>query len=298
MILGVDTDKLDNLIDISPDLATQTPNNGDSQANQSQRNQQQRIERWTHVLQYTELCGDRLRFYSQKPDRLQRNHISTNYQFVIYRKNGLVEKLKFECIDRNQYLTWIDCLKKTQRPQWADPEVNSCYICETEFSLINRQHHCRKCGTAVCKTCSNYFIRLPEFAYYRRVRTCRNCMENIQQKEKILAMRRQAEQRQQLINGGATSSTYNQQYIQGQDGQPYFEGMMSKSDRPQDRLNTQQIINNNPGGEQQQENSLTLIDQLEIRYLRDNQGYNSFNNHISNNPDESNSYLHLSQFPA
>ena len=40
-------------------------------------------------------------------------------------------------------------IKQTQRPQWADPEVNNCYICEDEFGILSRQHHCRKCGTVI-----------------------------------------------------------------------------------------------------------------------------------------------------
>lgn len=57
------------------------------------------------------------------------------------------KKLKFTCLDKVAYLRWTGYIKVTQRPQWADPEVDCCYICETFFDLFNRQHHCRKCGT-------------------------------------------------------------------------------------------------------------------------------------------------------
>jgi len=63
------------------------------------------------------------------------------------------------------YEFWCLSLKKSQRPIWVDPAILSCFICEGLFSLMERQHHCRKCGTAVCARCSNYKQKLPELAY-------------------------------------------------------------------------------------------------------------------------------------
>ena len=45
---------------------------------------------------------------------------------------------------------------------------------------MNRQHHCRKCGTAICDECSQCKQPLPELAYYQEVRICRNCHESIE----------------------------------------------------------------------------------------------------------------------
>mmetsp|Transcript_2021 Transcript_2021/g.1468 ORF Transcript_2021/g.1468 Transcript_2021/m.1468 type:complete len:109 (-) Transcript_2021:249-575(-) len=87
-------------------------------------------------------------------------------------------RLMFE--DPNSYQTWLDALRKTQRPQWVDPEVNACFICEAQFGILERQHHCRKCGTAVCSKCSNFFVKLEDLSYYTRVRVCRNCLEAVQ----------------------------------------------------------------------------------------------------------------------
>lgn len=52
------------------------------------------------------------------------------------------------------FLQWVDAFKRLQRPIWVDPAVASCNICDEPFGLVNRQHHCRKCGTAVCSKCS------------------------------------------------------------------------------------------------------------------------------------------------
>ena len=76
---------------------------------------------------------------------------------------------------------------KSQRPQWADPQVDSCYICDTVFNWSHRQHHCRKCGTvrlpslsnvkAVCSKCSNWFLSLPDLGYKKQVRVCKTCAQ-------------------------------------------------------------------------------------------------------------------------
>ena len=79
-----------------------------------------------------------------------------------------------------EYKIWLEAIKRTQRPIWVDPQIQLCYICEIEFSRLikqKRQHHCRKCGTAVCHGCSNQKIELPELGYYEKVRICKNCHE-------------------------------------------------------------------------------------------------------------------------
>ena len=47
-------------------------------------------------------------------------------------------------------------------PRWQpDNEVSSCPICGTQFSLLWRRHHCRKCGRVVCASCSPHRITIP-----------------------------------------------------------------------------------------------------------------------------------------
>ncbi|CCH45249.1 E3 ubiquitin-protein ligase [Wickerhamomyces ciferrii] len=45
---------------------------------------------------------------------------------------------------------------RSEIPIWQpDEEVNSCYLCNKEFTFFFRRHHCRKCGNVVCGDCSN-----------------------------------------------------------------------------------------------------------------------------------------------
>lgn len=48
-------------------------------------------------------------------------------------------------------------------PRWQpDGEVNTCFVCGTEFSFWYRKHHCRKCGKVVCAACSQHRITIPK----------------------------------------------------------------------------------------------------------------------------------------
>ncbi len=41
-------------------------------------------------------------------------------------------------------------------PPWIDDSARTrCKICEAEFSIVTRKHHCRRCGDIVCAKCSS-----------------------------------------------------------------------------------------------------------------------------------------------
>ncbi len=42
------------------------------------------------------------------------------------------------------------------KDEWVkDENVNECMVCQTgRFNLLNRRHHCRRCGRVVCSNCS------------------------------------------------------------------------------------------------------------------------------------------------
>lgn len=70
----------------------------------------------------------------------------------------------------------------------SDEEASNCGLCGLEFNWISRKHHCRKCGSIFCGSCSNYYVRLDQAALLHRngsnlsylgteSRVCRICME-------------------------------------------------------------------------------------------------------------------------
>ena len=45
-------------------------------------------------------------------------------------------------------------------PVWEqDHSTTACPLCRKDFGLINRRHHCRKCGSVVCGKCSKVHTR-------------------------------------------------------------------------------------------------------------------------------------------
>lgn len=67
-----------------------------------------------------------------------------------------------------------DVSKSLRDAQWApDKEASRCRLCEKEFSIARRRHHCRHCGNIFCHSCSDNTMPLPSSA--RPVRVCDAC---------------------------------------------------------------------------------------------------------------------------
>uniref|UniRef100_A0A4W5QFE6 RUN and FYVE domain containing 2 n=1 Tax=Hucho hucho TaxID=62062 RepID=A0A4W5QFE6_9TELE len=54
-----------------------------------------------------------------------------------------------------------------------DKDANICRLCEKEFSIARRKHHCRNCGEIFCNACSDNELPLP--ASPKPVRVCDTC---------------------------------------------------------------------------------------------------------------------------
>ncbi|TMS06882.1 WD repeat and FYVE domain-containing protein 2 [Larimichthys crocea] len=77
---------------------------------------------------------------------------------------------------------------RQETPEWLDSD--SCQKCEQPFfwnfkqmwdskKIGLRQHHCRKCGQAVCGKCSSKRSTIPLMGFEFEVRVCDSCHESI-----------------------------------------------------------------------------------------------------------------------
>lgn len=58
---------------------------------------------------------------------------------------------------------------------WTENSARRCEICNSEFTLTRRRHHCRMCGIIVCHSCSSYKMPLPNSSNSAMVRICDRC---------------------------------------------------------------------------------------------------------------------------
>jgi hypothetical protein len=66
------------------------------------------------------------------------------------------------------------------KEDWVkDDKVQECMVCDTiRFSLLNRRHHCRRCGRVVCSNCSQRSLIIDESGVAKR--TCDDCCKQIE----------------------------------------------------------------------------------------------------------------------
>eukprot|EP00123_Amoebidium_parasiticum_P007067 comp17851_c0_seq1/m.18022 comp17851_c0_seq1/g.18022 ORF comp17851_c0_seq1/g.18022 comp17851_c0_seq1/m.18022 type:complete len:227 (-) comp17851_c0_seq1:275-955(-) len=68
------------------------------------------------------------------------------------------------------------------REHWVpDPATDTCMLagCSTHFGLVQRKHHCRRCGKIFCARCISYRLRLDvkaqPHAHGKVCKVCRQC---------------------------------------------------------------------------------------------------------------------------
>lgn len=59
-----------------------------------------------------------------------------------------------------------------------DKSVDKCFICNTEFTILRRRHHCRMCGNIMCRYCCDK-IKLESKFGQNEQRVCSVCIEKL-----------------------------------------------------------------------------------------------------------------------
>ncbi|KAG1932653.1 WD repeat and FYVE domain-containing protein [Pimephales promelas] len=88
---------------------------------------------------------------------------------------------------------WNMDTTREEAPQWL--ESDSCQKCEQPFfwnikqmwdtkTLGLRQHHCRKCGKAICGKCSSKRSTYPVMGFEFQVRMCDDCYDTIKEEDR------------------------------------------------------------------------------------------------------------------
>nr|KAF6375786.1 WD repeat and FYVE domain containing 2 [Pipistrellus kuhlii] len=88
---------------------------------------------------------------------------------------------------------WNMDVERQETPEWLDSD--SCQKCDQPFfwnfkqmwdsrKIGLRQHHCRKCGKAVCGKCSSKRSSIPLMGFEFEVRVCDSCHEAITDEER------------------------------------------------------------------------------------------------------------------
>ncbi|XP_078334824.1 pleckstrin homology domain-containing family F member 2-like isoform X3 [Crassostrea virginica] len=122
--------------------------------------------------------------YTEKTLRNGWKLISPSKSFVVYaatstEKHQWMSHIK-KCVDDLLMKQGKTQNTENDSPVWVpDSEAALCMHCKkSQFTLINRRHHCRKCGIVVCKDCSSNKWLLPQQAS-KPLRVCLTCYQSL-----------------------------------------------------------------------------------------------------------------------
>jgi len=90
-------------------------------------------------------------------------------------RDGARTPLRRNAAQMREFLTITD------RARWLpDSEFKSCFKCDLAFTLTNRRHHCRHCGSVFCNACTTKRLAVPRVGLMEPARVCDECFVSIQ----------------------------------------------------------------------------------------------------------------------
>ncbi|CAF0962387.1 unnamed protein product [Rotaria sordida] len=105
-----------------------------------------------------------------------------------------LRKILITCSADGSIGVWPMNVRRNETPKWL--ESDHCQICQLPFfwniqamwkqkQLGLRQHHCRRCGRAVCHGCSQTRTKLPSIGYETVQRICNDCGKTLKNEETV-----------------------------------------------------------------------------------------------------------------
>ena len=140
--------------------------------------------------------------------------LSDNGREILLKCKSLTWKVKPPTLAL--FIEWNYAIKLSMRPVWQDS--SACQSCNQSFSLLTRQHHCRRCGKAVCQRCSPYIASLKELAHSKPQRVCRTCAINLKRPSNFKELRSEslnfnAQPYQKYINSVPRANSFRYQNV-------------------------------------------------------------------------------------
>ncbi|KAI3463193.1 hypothetical protein Pfo_019856 [Paulownia fortunei] len=86
------------------------------------------------------------------------------------------------------WIPWRSEPAHVSRDFWMpDQSCRVCYECDSQFTLLNRRHHCRLCGRIFCAKCTSNWVPTPSgepktpLEEWEKIRVCNYCFKQWQQ---------------------------------------------------------------------------------------------------------------------
>ncbi|XP_022888285.1 1-phosphatidylinositol-3-phosphate 5-kinase FAB1B-like isoform X3 [Olea europaea var. sylvestris] len=86
------------------------------------------------------------------------------------------------------WIPWRSEPTNVSRDFWMpDQSCRVCYDCDSQFTLLNRRHHCRLCGRVFCAKCTSNWVSAPSSDQNRqqedwdKIRACNYCFKQWEQ---------------------------------------------------------------------------------------------------------------------
>lgn len=90
------------------------------------------------------------------------------------------------------WIPWRAEPTSVSRDFWMpDDSCMVCYECDSQFTIFNRRHHCRKCGRVFCAKCTSNFVPVNSYVTenFREEELIRVCTFCFKQWEDVTASR-------------------------------------------------------------------------------------------------------------